>query len=444
MKNGKLISTHYAGSRQETSETVLCFTENTEQENELFLLFPEYRGQTFEGFGAAATDSAGYIYSMMTAERKKEFIEKYFGREGFHYRYLRMPIDSCDFSLACYEAMGDPADREMKSFSLDRQGRYIFPLVRDIEDFCGQQIPILVTPWSPPAFMKTNGRREGGKLKPEYADFWADYLCRYIIRLREARFPVRSMSIQNEPKAAQIWDSCVFTAAEEKEFLENHLYPALCKNGLDKDMELYVWDHNKERLLERACKLMDAGTEGKITGFAFHWYSGDHFEQLQMVHEKYPDKKLILSEACIEFLKYDAADLRNAEKYAHDIIGNLNHGMQRFYDWNLLLNQQGGPNHVGNFCDAPLKYNASSDVLEEDAAGVYLEHFAGYIMPGAVRIGHSRYTDSIEMTAFRNPDGTLAAVFLNKGNVPVKGFLKLGDYCAEVVFPARSIATAVL
>ena len=113
----------------------------------------------------------------------------------------------------------------------------------------------------------------------------------------------------------------------------------MVKNDLN-DIEIFIWDHNKERIFERACAIIDETTDHMIAGIAFHWYSGDHSESLDYLRRKFPDKKMILSEACIEYSKYSADDyLTNAQKYAHDIIGNLNNGMTAFYDWNLLLRE---------------------------------------------------------------------------------------------------------
>merc|ERR550514_1203125 len=42
------------------------------------------------------------------------------------------------------------------------------------------------------------------------------------------------------------------------------------------------------------------------------------------------------------------------EGYAHDIMGDLNAGAAAWTDWNLLLDGKGGPNHLGNPCDAAM------------------------------------------------------------------------------------------
>ena len=142
-----------------------------------------------------------------------------------------------------------------------------------------------------------------------------EYICQYILALQAEGFPVKRMSIQNEANAVQKWDSCLYSAEEEREFLKTALYPALKKHGLDK-IEIYIWDHNKERLYERAVETIDSETEKMITGMAFHWYSGDHFEEMELVRKRFPGLKLILSESCLEYCKFRSDDV-TAVSYTH-------------------------------------------------------------------------------------------------------------------------------
>lgn len=182
-----------------------------------------------------------------------------------------------------------------------------------------------------------------------------------------------------------------------------------------------------------------------MAGIAFHWYSGDHFEALSMIHDKFPDKKLILSEACIEYCKFAADDfMKNAQKYAHNMIGNMNHGMNGFYDWNIVLDEKGGPNHVGNFCDAPFLFDTQKkEVLRRNTAD-YLWHFTHFIKPGAVRIGASSYSDELEATAFVNPNGQIAAVLLNRTDHEIPVNVRLGEQMAKIAMGADTVATVVI
>ena len=439
-----LVSTTYSGKTRQTITTCIPFTDDGGQEEQLLNLYPQVTYQAIDGFGGAITESAAYIYSLMPPAQQQRLLEAYFGREHMKYRYVRIPIDSCDFSLGHYEADGDENDASLQSFSFARMEQYILPMLTDAERVYGGKLEIMLSPWSPPAYMKTNGERDhGGKLKRCYWKRWAEYLCRYIDEFRRRGFRVTMLTLQNEPKAVQTWDSCIYTAQEEKEFLRDFVWPSLIAHGMA-DIQIYIWDHNKERALEWAETIIDEETTSMVAGLAFHWYSGDHFEALQMIRERFPGKKLLLSEACIEFSKYSAAEhLKNAQKYAHDIIGDLNAGMSTFLDWNLVLNEQCGPNHVGNFCDAPFLFDTSSGELAEQELQGYLWHFSHFLTPGAVRIGLSRYTDAIEATAFRI-GGQLVTVLLNRTPQPIDLFLRLQDTCAPLTRAPQSIATGVI
>lgn len=421
------------------------FVPDTGIENQVVNLYPQVKEQTFEGFGGAFTDAAGYVYAQMTEEDRQEMIHTYYDEDKMNYRFGRIHMDSCDFSTGLYEAMSDPEDREMKSFSLERTEKYILPLLRDVQQAVGRKVELMVSPWTPPAFMKSNKERcHGGKLLPEYYGFWADYVCKYITELRAAGCQITRLSVQNEPAAVQSWDSCIYTAEEEKLFIRDYLYPALQKNGLE-DVEIFIWDHNKERVFERACAIIDEETDHMVAGVAFHWYSGDHFETLDLLRKKFPGKKMILSEACIEYSKFSADDyLVNAQKYAHDMIGNLNNGMTGFYDWNLILDETGGPNHVGNLCDSPYLYDLKEKKLMERNTLAYIRHFSHYILPGAVRIGYSKYTDEIDVTAFQNPDETIQVVLLNRQNEDKPVVFRLDGMTAEISLPEQSITTVTI
>lgn len=237
----KLKLTETRMDREDFARTMIDFEEDREGvENEVVNLYPDRCFETFEGFGGAITDAAGYVYSLMGEEDKKKLIETYFTENEMDYRIVRIHMDSCDFSTEMYESVSDPDDRELKTFSFARTEKYIMPMLEDAQRAAGGKLELMLSPWSPPAFMKTNGsRKNGGHLKPEYADMWADILCRYIREFQDRGYTVRRMSLQNEPKAVQTWDSCVYSAEQEKEFLEDHLYPAFVRHGLT-DVEIFI------------------------------------------------------------------------------------------------------------------------------------------------------------------------------------------------------------
>jgi glucosylceramidase len=441
----KLITTTFENQEKEVTIREYETTQELRgMENNVVNLYPKITYQTFLGFGGAATEAAGYAFSKLSERNREKVISLYFGEEGNRYHMLRSHIDSCDFSLGVFTAMDDPEDKEMKSFRMERAEKYILPLIREAQKKSGEPLDIMLSPWSPPAFMKTNGDRcRGGKLKPEYREFWAEYICRYIKEYDKRGLKVSRITVQNEPLAVQSWDSCIYTAQEEKEFLRDYLYPALVRNDLS-DIKINIWDHNKERLYERARAIIDEDTDKMVDGVAFHWYSGDHFETISIAHEVFPGKQLIFTEGCVEYSRFDTNQLRNAQMYAHDIMGNLNAGMTGSIDWNIFLDEKGGPNHVGNFCDSPVMVDTRNDTFEVKLSFDYIGHFSRYIRPGAKRIALSKYTYDLEMTAFKNPDGSLVLVLLNRKEREMPVNIRIDDRIIQFAMPKSSIATALL
>ena len=422
-------------------------THGTGREMALVCVYPDKQYQTIEGFGAAFTDAAGYVYSQMDPETRREVIEACFGPDSLGYTWGRTSIDSSDFGTEMYAADDDPKDEELRHMDFERNDRYVFPLLRDAAQRAGEPIRLMLTPWSPPAYMKSNGeRKHGGKLLEVYADRWAEYMVRTVEHFLEEGMDVRLLSVQNEPNATQRWDSCTMTGSEERQFVRCHLGPALERHDLKERVCLLVWDHNKERALDRAMEIMtDDEMKDMVGGIAFHWYTGDHFDVLSMIREEFPGKRLVFSEGCVEHSLYgNDKELLGAVKYAHEYIGDLNHGADTLIEWNLLLDEKGGPNHVANYCDAPLMYDTKKKHLIRRMSYEYIGHFSRYILPGSRRVGTSTFSRDLEVTAARNPDGTLAVVVLNAGEKAQDFYLKVRDDFYPMHLEGSSILTAVL
>lgn len=418
------------------------FVDRDDQEFNVVNVYPEVQYQTIDGFGGAITEAAAYTFSLLSPSEQQRVLELYFGEQHARYSVVRTHLDSCDFSLDQYQALGVDDDESFASFSLARDEQYILPMLRRAQEVAGRPLEIMLSPWSPPAFMKTNrSRTHGGSLLPEYRGFWARYIVRYVQAYRELGFRVTRITIQNEPNATQTWDSCRFTTAEEKEFLRDHLHPELERAGLT-DVGVHIWDHNKERVYERTRDIIDDDTRGMIAGVAFHWYTGEHFEALALVRERYPELKLVFSEGCVEYSRFEPADARgNAAMYAHDIIGNLNAGMNMFIDWNVLLDAEGGPNHVRNFCAAAIM----ADPVTGDArlTGIYwvMAEFSRSIRPGARRVATTKYTADLDVVAAQNPDGSLVLLVHNRVDAEREVIVRVGGASMTVVAPAHALVS---
>lgn len=407
-------------------------------------IYPEVRYQKMRGFGGAFTEAAAHNYAMMSSERKQEIQEAYFSEKGLNYKLGRLHMNSCDFALGNYTYI-EEGDDKLESFDISHDTEEIIPFIHEAQKNAANQMEFLMSPWSPPAFMKTNkDMNHGGTLKREYYKAWADYYVKFIQEYAKQGIKIGYITVQNEPEAVQTWDSCIYSAEAESDFVSGYLGPALEKAGL-LDVKIFVWDHNKEEGYARMkAVIADPDTRKYVSGTAMHWYTGDHFEAIELILKQYPEMEVFFTEGCVEYSRFaDSGEIDKAEMYAHDILGNLNAGISASFDWNLLLDEKGGPNHVGNFCAAPIMCDSKNDTFEKRLSYYYIGHFSRYIKPGAVRIGYSRYTDKIEVTAFCNPDGQRVAVLLNKSKDDVDVTLREGKIGREIVVGANSIITVI-
>ncbi|QJX48878.1 glycoside hydrolase family 30 protein [Hymenobacter taeanensis] len=382
---------------------------------------PNHSFQALLGIGGALTDAAAETFAKLPTAQQQELLRAYYSpTQGIGYTLARTTIHSTDFSTAPYTYVAD-GDKTLQTFSVKHDEQYRIPFIKQAIAAAGGQLTMYVSPWSPPAWMKTNqSMLKGGKLLPEYRQLWADYYVKFIKAYERQGIPIWGLTVQNEPMAVQKWESCIFTAEEERDFVKGYLGPTLKKGGLG-DRKLIGWDHNRDLMYQRAATLFDDPEASTYYwGLGYHWYetwtgSGMQFENLRRVHETYPDKHLIFTEGCIE--KFDFSNVNDwqlGERYGHSMINDFNAGTEAWTDWNILLDQTGGPNHVGNFCYAPIIGDTRSGRLLYTNSYYYIGHFSKFIRPGARRIATTASRDVLQTTAFRNPDGTVAVVVMNQ------------------------------
>ena len=404
---------------------------------------PKNQRQEILGFGGSFTEASSSIYKELDEDKKEEIIESYFGENGNKYSMARTHINSCDFSLGNYAHVEDKNDLELKTFSLERNKISLIPMINDALKKRKNNIRIMASPWSPPAWMKTTGEMNfGGKLKSEYRDTWADYYCKFIENCEKENVPIWGLSIQNEPEAKQTWDSCLYTAEEERDFIKNHLGPSLEKHNL-LDRKVIIWDHNRDVMVERArTVLSDPDAAKYVWGTGFHWYCGDHFDNVQKVHDEFPDKQLIFTEGCQEGGPHIGSwDL--GERYATSIINDLNRWTVAWIDWNLILNEQGGPNHVGNYCSAPIIVDTRSQDLLYQSSYYYIGHFSRFILPGDKIINSKNTNDTIDVLSSINDQNIVNTVIQNKNESCVEINYNRDNMNSVFSIPERSIVTVV-
>jgi glucosylceramidase len=412
---------------------------------------PGHSFQTLVGIGGALTDAAAETFAKLPKATQQEFLQAYYSpTAGIGYSLARTNIGSCDFSSDMYTYVADN-DASLKSFNVKHDEQFKIPLIKQATAAAGGKLPLFVSPWSPPAFMKTNhDLLKGGKLLPQFRQPWADYYVKFIQTYEKMGIPIWGLSVQNEPMATQKWESCIFTGEEERDFIKEYLGPTLAKGGLG-SKKLIAWDHNRDLVQQRASTVLDDPAAAKyVWGIGYHWYetwttSGMLFDNVRRVHETYPSTNLMVTEACIENFKPEQVnEWRLGERYGHSMINDFNAGTVGWTDWNVLLDETGGPNHVGNFCFAPIIGDTKAGKLIYTNAYYYIGHFSKFIRPGAKRIATTTNRDWLQATAFRNPDGKVAVVVMNSGDKPQDFQLWIKGQAASTTSAPHSMATYVI
>lgn len=428
--------------KQFQKEKPLEFEYNPTAENKMLNIHSDLCFQEIFGFGSAFTDAAAVTFSKMSDANKQKFVDLVFDKEnGLGYNFCRTTINSCDFSEKEYTYV-EEGDVELKTFDISHDEENIIPMIKAAQQRA-DELFLFSSPWSPPAFMKdTNRMEQGGRLKDEMYSAWANYFVKFIKAYQEKGVKINAITVQNEPMARQTWESCVYTIEEQILFATDYLYEAFKKAGLQ-DVKIAIWDHNKEHLYEvaRAIKNNEKAKE-RIHGIAFHWYSGEHFDEINFAHQTAPEMFLFASEFCTDGAK---PRWHYALRYARDISGNFNNYMSATCDWNILLDENGGPFHNRRTpCNAIVHYNTKTEELEIMPQYFAIKHFSGFVKKGAVRLGTSSYFGAISISAFKNPDESIVAVITNNSQTEQESVLRLDDYAAPITLKPESITTVLI
>lgn len=428
----------FSGAKQPLETEISVFVE------------PKKTFQNFMGIGGAITDASAEVFSKLNKEKQQEFLNAYYDKEkGIGYSLLRTTIHSSDFASESYTYIAE-GDKELKTFSIEHDRKYRIPMLKEAIKTAGGKLLLYVSPWSPPAFMKSNGSMlKGGILLPEYYQSWANYYAKFIKAYEKEGMPIWGLTIQNEPMATQAWESCIFSAEAERDFLKNFLGPTMKKEGLG-DKKIVVWDHNRDLMNHRANVIFsDAEASKYAWGMGFHWYEtwaggAPMFDNVRKVHEDYPSKNLLFTEGCVE--KFDADKYQfwaNGERYGSNMIHDFNNGTVGWTDWNILLDQNGGPNHVGNFCFAPIHADTTSGELIYTPSYYYIGHFSKFIRPNAKRVSTAVSRSNLISTSFLNKDGKMVTVVMNQSDKNITYNLIIASEKTVVEIPANGIQTLV-
>jgi glucosylceramidase len=363
------------------------------------------------GFGGAFTDAGGYVWSKLNKNLQNQVLEAYFGATGNHYTLCRTHIASCDFSVESYTFAPTPGDFQMKNFSLDPDRKHLMPFIKAAHQWSVNPIKMFATPWSPPPWMKINQQFDSsaqpyGLLDdPKMHQAYAKYISTYLNHYKAEGINFWGMTIQNEPEFAAPWEACCYRPKDMLAHLRDYLSPVM--KAEHPDMKIMIYDHNKDHVAEWVDTFFNQNLPSSIRdmadGTAFHWYSGPQFENLAKAHEIAPDKFLLATEACnCPGVLID--DWGRGEHYGSDIMGDLNNWAVGWVDWNMILDPQGGPNHLKGFCDSPI-IGFSNQTIHFQPPYYYMGHFSRFILPGYIRINSELNTASSPLLVTAFTDG---------------------------------------
>jgi len=424
------------------------FGQPTEDEPCIFI-DPTHAFQTFTGIGGSLTDASAETFAKLPEDQQEKFLKAYFDeKSGIGYTVARTNIHSCDFSSESYTYVSE-GDKALKSFSIARDQQFRIPFIKRTIEAAGGKLNLIVSPWSPPAWMKDNNNMlRGGKLLPEYYDTWADYFVKFINAYEKEGIPVWGLTIQNEPMATQTWESCIYTADEERDFIKNHLGPKLWANGM-KSKKLIAWDHNRDLLYHRASTILnDSETSQYVWGIGFHWYESwtgaPTPDNVKLVAEAFPQTHLLLTEACNYPFSWETFDEWHwGEKYGIAMITDFNNGAIAWVDWNILLDETGGPNHVGNLCFAPIHADTRTGELIYTPSYYYIGHFSKFIRPNAKRVSTVSSRSHLLSTSFLNENGEMVTIVMNQSDLEINYKLYVGQMAVDQISLPHSIQTLI-
>jgi glucosylceramidase len=469
----RIVQTSRAGDKAFEKES-LPFTSENDSRLPVIRLDPKDRYQEIVGFGGSFTESAAYVLNGLSEKKRDEVLHAYFSPDGAAYSLTRTHMGSCDFSLSNYTYTNTPEDLDLSDFSIAEDRDDLIPLILDAAAVEGADFRIIASPWTAPPWMKDNYDWNGGSLLPEYFDTWALYFCKYIEEYEKSGVPIWAVTTLNEPLGnAEQWESMIFTPAEMNRFVKKSLGPKFAERNID--ARILIYDQNRDHLEEWANGILGDREAAKyVWGTAVHWYSSTYEwypEELTRVHNRFPDKKLLHTEGCIDSevpvwrdddwywrseatdWGYDWASEREKRlhpryvpvyRYARDIIGGLNSYLTGWIDWNIVLDDRGGPNHAENWCIAPVIAKPETDEVYYTPLYFVMCHFSRHIRPGAVRIGVENGITGLMVTAVRNPDGTIALEILNQADQGERFAVELDSKFVEISIPANALQTIII
>jgi len=400
------------------------------------------RSQTMDGFGWALTGGSATQIIRMSPGTRAALLKELFAttENNIGGSYLRISIGASDLNEKVFSYDDLPAgqvDTALHQFDLGPDRRDVIPVLKEILAI-NPLIKVLGSPWSPPAWMKTNNDTRGGSLKPEYYGVYAHYLVRYIREMKKEGIRIDAITVQNEPLHPGNNPSLLMPAAEQGAFVKNFLGPAFRRAKLD--TKIIIYDHNADRPDYPISILKDPAAAKYIDGSAFHLYAGK-IEALSEVHHAFPGKNLYFTEQWVG-APGNPGDIR--EHIQKLIIGATRNWSRNVVEWNLASDPAYKPHTDRGGCDRCLgALTIDGDKVTRNPAYYIIAHAAKLVRPGSVRIGSETNAEGegLPNTAFRTPAGRTVLIVLNNTAAPRDFSILFNGKSARTRLPAGAVAT---
>ncbi|XP_021944901.2 lysosomal acid glucosylceramidase isoform X2 [Folsomia candida] len=430
-----------------------------------FTIRQDVQYQKVLGIGAAFTDAAGINIASLSRDTQENLMKSYFGRSGNNYSMGRVPMGGTDFSTRPYtlDDMVDHlggTDLNLTAFALQPEDfKLKIPYIRWAESIRNESLKLVASPWSAPAWMKTNNDIKGrGVLKTEYYQLWADYFVRFLRDYQKEGINIWGVTTGNEPLNGLIpgWPfNCMgWKSSDMKKWIATNLGPTLALLKPELDVKIITLDDNKGTIPTWSKEILDDDSSARyVDGIGTHWYF-DFLVGSDVVsrfHKKYPDYFILQTESCLGFTPWEVEKVivgswSRAEQYLEAIIRDMRNWVGGFLDWNLALDLDGGPNWAKLTADAAILVNHSRDEFFKQPIFYAIGHISKFVPPDSVRIDLlvKDAPRNLLHIAFLRPDKAVVVIFLNRLNYDVKISLYDKDRgTIRVNIPALSFQTLV-
>lgn len=396
--------------------------------------------QSVDGFGFALTGGSAMLINQLSSAGREAVLKELFTTDStfIGVSYLRISIGASDLDASVFSYDDMPAgqtDPELKNFNIAPDTYHLIPVLKSILTL-NPGIRILGSPWSPPVWMKTNQNSVGGSLKPEYYRVYANYLVKYIQEMDIRGIKIDAITPQNEPLYGGNNPSMLMSAAEQTEFIKNHLGPAFKAANIS--ARIIVYDHNCDVPSYPISILNDPDARKYVDGSAFHLYGGD-ISALSLVHNAHPDKNLYFTEQWVGGPGNFPADLKWHIKNL--VIGATRNWSKNVIEWNLASDPNYYPHTAGgcSTCQGALTIGTA---VNRNVSYYIIAHASKFVRPGSVRISSGNIA-GLPNVAFKSPSGKKVLIVLNDGNTAQKFNIQFNDLIVASELSAGAVGTYV-